>query len=78
VAVDMFTKWPEAKAVKEATASQVAQFIYEDIICRHGCPMKILTDCGTHFNNAIIKELMENLGLNIIIPLLIIHKQMDK
>jgi len=59
VAVDMFTKWSEAKAVKEATTSQVAQFIYEDIICRHGCPMKILTDCGTHFNNAMIKELME-------------------
>ena len=59
VAVDMFTKWPEAKAVKEATASQVAQFIYEDIICRHGCPIKILTDHGTHFNNVMIKELME-------------------
>ena len=24
IAVDMFTKWPKAKAIKEATASQVA------------------------------------------------------
>ena len=37
VAVDYFTKWPEAKAVPEATAEQVALFIYEYIICRHGC-----------------------------------------
>jgi transposase InsO family protein len=58
VAIDYFTKWPEAKAVPEATASQVVQFIYEEIICRHGCPMKILTDRGTHFNNQMVNELM--------------------
>ena len=59
VAIDYFTKWPEAKAVPEATADQVALFLYEDIICRHGCPVKILSDRGTHFNNQMIKELME-------------------
>ncbi|GBC49115.1 putative integrase core domain protein [Rhizophagus irregularis DAOM 181602=DAOM 197198] len=59
VAMDYFTKWPEAKAVKEATAKEVSKFIYEDIICRHGCPMKILSDRGSHFNNEMIKELME-------------------
>jgi len=58
VAVDYFTKWPEAKAVPEATAEQVALFIYEHIICHHGCPKKILSDRGTHFNNQMIKELM--------------------
>jgi hypothetical protein len=58
VAIDYFTKWPEAKAVPEATASQVVQFIYEEIICRHGCSMKILTDRGTHFNNQMVNELM--------------------
>ena len=59
----MFTKWPEARAVTEATASQVALFVYEEIICRHGCPIKILSDRGTHFNNAMIKELMEKFGI---------------
>ena len=54
----IFTKWSEAKAVPEATASQVAQFVYEEIICRHDCPMKILTDRGTHFNNKMVDELM--------------------
>ena len=57
--MDYFTKWPEARAIKEATADEVAKFIYEDIICRHGCPYKILSDRGSHFNNQIIKELTE-------------------
>ena len=59
VAMDYFTKWPEAKALKEANAKEVALFIYEDIICRHGCPNKILSDRGTHFNNQVVEKLME-------------------
>jgi hypothetical protein len=57
--MDYMTKWPEARALSEATAEQVANFIYEDIICRHGCPQKILSDRGTHFNNQLITRLME-------------------
>ena len=59
VAMDHFTKWPEAKPVPNATADQVALFLYEDIVSRHGCPVKILTDQGTHFRNNMIKLLME-------------------
>ncbi len=59
VAVDYFTKWPEAKAIPEATAKEVATFIYEEIICRHGCPKKILSDRGSHFNNQVIQEITE-------------------
>ena len=59
VAMDYFTKWPEARALQRATAKEVATFIYEDIICRHGCPKRILTDRGTHFNNRMVKELVE-------------------
>ncbi|GET57239.1 putative integrase core domain protein [Rhizophagus irregularis DAOM 181602=DAOM 197198] len=58
-AMDYLTKWPEARPVKEATAEQAALFIYEEIICRHGCPAKILSDQGTHFRNQIIEKLME-------------------
>ena len=56
-AIDYLTKWPEAKAVPEATAEQTATFIYEEIICRHGCPTKILSDRGSHFKNQMIEEL---------------------
>jgi hypothetical protein len=57
VAMDYFTKWPEARALTEATAEKVTEFIYEDIICRHGCPKKILSDRGSHFNNNMMKTL---------------------
>jgi hypothetical protein len=59
VAIDYLTKWPEARALPDTTADQVALFIYEDIICRHGCPSKILSDRDTHFNNQVVKLLME-------------------
>ena len=48
-AMDYLTKWPEAKPVPTATAEQVSIFLYEEIIGRHGCPMKILSDQGSHF-----------------------------
>jgi hypothetical protein len=63
VAMDYFTKWPEAKAVKEATAKEVSEFIMDEIICRHGCPKKILSDRGSHFNNEMIRELTEKCGI---------------
>ena len=59
IAMDYLTKWPEAKPVTEATAKETDRFVYEDIICRHGCPGKILTDRGTHFNNSLLKGLLE-------------------
>jgi hypothetical protein len=58
------TKWPEAKPVPAATAKETVQFIYEDIICRHGCPGRILTDRGTHFNNQLLQELIEKFEIN--------------
>src|SRR6266511_1044949 len=62
VAIDYFTKWTEAKALKEATAEEVATFIYEEIICRHGPPRRIISDRGTHFNNKIVEELLKKFG----------------
>ncbi|CAG8818317.1 15131_t:CDS:2, partial [Racocetra fulgida] len=38
VATKYLTKWPEARAIPDASASSVASFIIEDIICRQGCP----------------------------------------
>src|ERR1051325_8446554 len=57
--MDYLTKWPEAKAVKEASAEKTVDFIYQEIICRYGCPEVILTDQGTHFKNKLVKKLCE-------------------
>jgi hypothetical protein len=63
VAMDYFTKWPEAKAVTRDTAEETAKFLYEDIICRHGCPQKVISDRGTHFKNRLIESLMERFNI---------------
>ena len=57
VAMDYFSKWPEARAIPNMKAETVAKFIYEDIICRHGVPQEILSDRGTSFINKTIEEL---------------------
>src|SRR6266498_4418313 len=57
--MDYFTKWPIAKALKEATTKAVSKFIYKKIICEHGCPEVLQSDQGTHFVNRVIKDLTE-------------------
>ena len=59
VAMDYFSRWPEAKAVKRANAEQVADFVYERIICRYGAPKVIQSDQGTHFVNQLIRDLTQ-------------------
>ncbi|XP_035844030.1 uncharacterized protein LOC118490476 [Helianthus annuus] len=49
VAVDYFTKWVEAKALASTTSAVVKRFIWEQIICRFGLPIRIITDNGTNF-----------------------------
>ena len=63
VAMDYLTKWPEARAIRKANAANVEAFIKEDIIARHGCPLEILSDQGTHFVNATISQLCERLKI---------------
>ena len=57
--MDYFTKWPIAKALKKVMAKAVNKFIYQKIICEHGCPEILQSDWGTHFVNRIIEDLTE-------------------
>src|SRR6266545_4845732 len=57
VAMDYFSRWPEARPLKAANAETVATFIYEEIICRFGAPRVLQSDRGTHFVNEVIWKL---------------------
>lgn len=59
-AIDYVTKWPIAKAVKEATAEEAASFIEKGIITSFGCPEEIVTDRGTAFNSAVLEKVLDN------------------
>ncbi len=54
VAMDYFSRWPEARPLKAANTETVATFIYEEIICRFGAPRILQSDRGTHFINEVI------------------------
>jgi hypothetical protein len=58
-ATEYFTKWPEAKPLKKADAENVAKFLYEEIICRHGTPKILLSDQGSHFRNELVEKLCQ-------------------
>src|SRR6266540_3722048 len=57
VAMDYFSRWPEARLLKTANADIVATFLYEEIICRFEAPRILQSDRGTHFMNELIQRL---------------------
>src|SRR6266540_7076848 len=57
VAIDYFSRWPEARLLKTANADMVATFLYEEIICRFGASRILQSDRGTYFVNELIQRL---------------------
>ena len=56
VLIDYFSKWSEAKAIKDKRASSVAQFLYE-MNCRHGCFAIQINDQGWEFVTEVANQL---------------------
>jgi hypothetical protein len=63
VMIDHFTRWVELKAMSEITAEAVCQVLFEEIICRHGCPTKILSDQGKQFISEVLADMCRRLGI---------------
>ena len=61
IAMDYLTKWPEARAILDATAKLVVKFLYKDIICRHGCSQELVSDNESAFISQVVEA---NIKLN--------------
>ena len=47
------SSWMEAKALRKENARSIGEWLFEDIICRWGIPLKIVTDNGSPFKKAV-------------------------
>ena len=64
VAVDKFTKWIEAKPIKNLEASTAANFIRE-LTFRYGVPHSIITDNGSHLDTDQFKAFCTSQGTRV-------------
>ena len=60
VTTDYCTKWVEAKALRDNTMVSTTKFLYENIWCRFGFPIELISDQGGHFINKVVRELTDH------------------
>jgi hypothetical protein len=46
VAIEYFSKWIEAKALREITTRALQKIFWQNILCRFGVPIKVKVDNG--------------------------------
>ena len=57
------TRWAEAVATTTVTAKEMAKFFYENICCRFGVPLEILSHRGLGFRGDLVGKLMKKIGI---------------
>ena len=62
--VDPFTKWAEAFPVPNKEAATVARVVVEQVICRYGVPIAILTDGGKEVDGQLMAEVCRLLNID--------------
>jgi hypothetical protein len=62
VATDYATRWVTAAALRDGTAKQVAQFLVDFVITKHGAPRYLLSDRGTVFRSELVTSLLKEMG----------------
>jgi hypothetical protein len=50
---DDLTGWLEARRITQKSSEKIAEFIWQDVICRFGCIPQITTDNGTEFQGSV-------------------------
>ncbi len=60
---DIFSRWPEAFATRDHTASTIAKILFTNMVPRFGVPEVIHSDQGTEFMSDILSSLYSLLGI---------------
>ncbi|GFU01549.1 retrovirus-related Pol polyprotein from transposon 412 [Trichonephila clavipes] len=64
VAMDYFTKWPEAYPISDQDASTVAEVLVQHWISRFEVPLQLHSDQGRNFDSAVCKRPREILVID--------------
>lgn len=62
VAADYLTRYAETRALQRRTAEEVAHFVLESIVLRHGAPSIVITDRGTAAFTAQLMQIVMTLS----------------
>ncbi|CAF1050235.1 unnamed protein product [Didymodactylos carnosus] len=63
VVVDYFTKWVEFFPLGTIKSRNIAQLLHDEVICRHGIPVKIVSDNGAQFVADVFRETLKIMGI---------------
>ena len=63
VAREYLSGWPESRALRDASSEAVARFIFEEICCRWGVPLRISVDGGPE-NKSVVRALATLFGIH--------------
>ncbi|KAI3361354.1 hypothetical protein L3Q82_013536, partial [Scortum barcoo] len=63
VAMDYFTKWPEAYAVPDQSAATTAEHLVNEMFCRFGVPEERHSEQGRNFEAQVFAETCRRLGI---------------
>ncbi|KAJ8369228.1 hypothetical protein SKAU_G00092560 [Synaphobranchus kaupii] len=63
VAMDYFTKWPEAFAVPDQSAATTAERLVEEMFTRFGAPAELHSDQERNFESQVLAEVCKRLGV---------------
>ncbi|GFV57993.1 transposon Ty3-I Gag-Pol polyprotein [Trichonephila clavipes] len=77
VCTDYSTRYAITKALPTAEVDEIAKFLLEEIVLRHGAPRVIITDRGAVFRSRLISLSSTCVTLIIVSQRRIIPKQMD-
>ena len=61
---DHFTKWVEAVPLANQNTETLARAFVENVVARHGVPVKLLTDQGSNLESELIKEVFRILDVH--------------
>jgi hypothetical protein len=64
LAIDKFTKWPEATPVVRITQGATVAFL-KSIVCRFGVPSRIIIDNETQLTGRVFQEYCEGIGTRL-------------